>query len=107
MSDSTKPFGTAIKRLPNLRLVDPKPDWDLEKRNSRVLKTLKVSFERFTRWSRLLEATQLNNIQIRVGLALVADGGARTVPGIDPRFRRERNEMSAQSLQQGRAGAAW
>jgi len=36
--------GTAIKRLPNLRLVDKKADWDLEKRNSRVLKTLKVQF---------------------------------------------------------------
>jgi hypothetical protein len=36
--------GTAIKRLPNLRLADPKPDWDLEKRNSRVLKTLRVQF---------------------------------------------------------------
>jgi cytochrome P450 len=37
-------IGTAIKRLPNLRLVDPKADWDVEKRNSRVLKTLKVRF---------------------------------------------------------------
>ena len=36
--------GTAIKRLPGLRLVDQKADWDLEKRNSRVLKTLKVQF---------------------------------------------------------------
>jgi cytochrome P450 len=36
--------GTAVKRLPNLRLIDAKPDWDLEKRNSRVLKSLKVRF---------------------------------------------------------------
>ena len=36
--------GTAIKRLPNLRLVDPQPDWDLGKRNSRVLKSLRVKF---------------------------------------------------------------
>jgi cytochrome P450 len=36
--------GTLIKRLPNLRLVDPKPDWDIEKRNSRVLKSLLVRF---------------------------------------------------------------
>jgi cytochrome P450 len=37
-------IGTLIKRLPNLRLVDPKPDWDIEKRNSRVLKSLLVRF---------------------------------------------------------------
>ena len=37
-------IGTAIKRLPNLRLADPKPDWDLEKRNSRVLRSLNVHF---------------------------------------------------------------
>jgi cytochrome P450 len=36
--------GTAIKRLPHLRLVDQNADWDLEKRNSRVLKTLPVQF---------------------------------------------------------------
>lgn len=35
---------TAIKRLPNLRLADEKPDWNLEKRNSRVLNTLNVQF---------------------------------------------------------------
>ena len=34
--------GTLIKRLPNLRLVDLKPDWDIQKRNSRVLKSLRV-----------------------------------------------------------------
>jgi cytochrome P450 len=37
-------IGTAIKRLPNLRLVDPKADWDTGKRNSRVLRSLKVRF---------------------------------------------------------------
>ena len=36
--------GTIFRRLPNLRLVDKKPDWDLEKRNSRTLKTLRVEF---------------------------------------------------------------
>ena len=36
--------GTAIRRLPNLRLANPRADWDLEKRNTRSLKTLKVLF---------------------------------------------------------------
>ncbi|NBQ56231.1 MAG: cytochrome P450 [Verrucomicrobia bacterium] len=36
--------GTLIQRFPNLRLVDPKPDWDSEKRNSRVLNKLAVKF---------------------------------------------------------------
>jgi cytochrome P450 len=36
--------GTTLKRLPNLRLVSKKPDWDTDKRNSRSLKTLKVQF---------------------------------------------------------------
>ena len=36
--------GAAIKRLPNLRLVGQKADWDLEKRNSRMQKTLNVVF---------------------------------------------------------------
>jgi cytochrome P450 len=36
--------GTLIKRCPNLRLVNPKPDWDIQKRNSRVLKSLPVRF---------------------------------------------------------------
>jgi cytochrome P450 len=36
--------GTLIKRLPNLRLVDPKPDWDTNQRNSRVLRKLPVTF---------------------------------------------------------------
>jgi len=35
---------TAVKRLPNLRLVDAKADWDLGKRNSRVLRSLRVRF---------------------------------------------------------------
>lgn len=34
--------GTALRRMPTMRLVDSAPDWDIEKRNSRVLKTLKV-----------------------------------------------------------------
>jgi cytochrome P450 len=34
--------GTAMKRFPNLRLVDDKPDWDVSKRNSRVLRSLQV-----------------------------------------------------------------
>jgi cytochrome P450 len=37
-------IGTVIKRLPNLRMVDPKADWDTGKRNSRVLRSLKVRF---------------------------------------------------------------
>lgn len=36
--------GTILKRLPNLRLADNSADWDLEKRNSRVQRTLKVQF---------------------------------------------------------------
>ena len=34
--------GTVIKRLPNLHLAHDKPDWDVGKRNSRVLKSLLV-----------------------------------------------------------------
>jgi cytochrome P450 len=34
--------GTTIRRFPNLRLIDDKPDWDAEKRNSRVLLSLRV-----------------------------------------------------------------
>jgi cytochrome P450 len=34
--------GTALKRFPNLRLVDERPDWDVSKRNSRVLRSLSV-----------------------------------------------------------------
>src|SRR5579862_586769 len=34
--------GSAMRRFPNLRLVDDKPDWDVSKRNSRVLRSLEV-----------------------------------------------------------------
>jgi len=37
-------IGTVIRRLPNLRLLDLSADWDLEKRNSRVLNSLRVLF---------------------------------------------------------------
>ena len=37
-------FRTVMDRLPNLRLVDDKPDWDLQKPNSRMLRTLPVLF---------------------------------------------------------------
>jgi len=37
-------IGTLIKRLPKLRLVNPEADWDIQKRNSRVLKTLHLEF---------------------------------------------------------------
>lgn len=37
-------IGTAIKRLPNLRLVTREPDWDLGKRTSRMLRSLQVRF---------------------------------------------------------------
>jgi cytochrome P450 len=36
--------GTLVQRFPSLRLVDAKPDWDSEKRNSRVLNKLPVKF---------------------------------------------------------------
>jgi cytochrome P450 len=41
-AESTIAVGTALKRFPNLRLVDDKPDWDVSKRNSRVLRSLPV-----------------------------------------------------------------
>jgi cytochrome P450 len=41
-AESTIAVGTALKRFPNLRLLDEKPDWDVSRRNSRVLKTLPV-----------------------------------------------------------------
>jgi cytochrome P450 len=41
-TESTIAVGSALKRFPNLRLVDEKPGWDVSKRNSRVLKTLPV-----------------------------------------------------------------
>ena len=37
-------FKTVIDRLPNIRLVDKDPTWDLTKPNSRMLKTLLISF---------------------------------------------------------------
>ena len=37
-------FRTLMDRLPKLRLVDDKPDWDLQKQNSRMLRTLPVLF---------------------------------------------------------------
>jgi cytochrome P450 len=36
--------GTALKRFPNLCLIDDKPDWDLGKRTSRMLRKLPVRF---------------------------------------------------------------
>ena len=37
-------FSTVIERLPNIRLVEENPNWDLQKPNSRMLKTLPVVF---------------------------------------------------------------
>lgn len=37
-------FSTVTERLPDIRLVDEKPNWDLQKPNSRMLKTLPVRF---------------------------------------------------------------
>ncbi len=37
-------IGTALWRFPNLTLVDDKPDWDLSKRTSRMLRKLPVRF---------------------------------------------------------------
>jgi cytochrome P450 len=37
-------FSTLIQRLPNIRMVEEKPNWDLQKPNSRMLKTLPVLF---------------------------------------------------------------
>jgi cytochrome P450 len=37
-------FSTVIERLPNIRLVEATPNWDLQKPNSRMLKTLPVLF---------------------------------------------------------------
>ena len=36
--------GTVLKRLPCLHLLEEKPDWELGKRNSRVLRSLRVAF---------------------------------------------------------------
>jgi hypothetical protein len=35
-------FSTVMERLPRIRLAEDKPDWDLQKPNSRMLKTLPV-----------------------------------------------------------------
>jgi len=37
-------FGAILDRLPGIRLVDDAPDWDVSKRNVRVLSTLPVAF---------------------------------------------------------------
>ena len=37
-------FRLILDRLPKIRLLDAAPDWDLHKRNSRMLKTLRVIF---------------------------------------------------------------
>jgi cytochrome P450 len=37
-------FLTVLERLPGLRLVEDKPNWDIEKANSRMLKSLPVLF---------------------------------------------------------------
>jgi hypothetical protein len=37
-------FSSVIARLPNLELVDEKPNWDVSKPNARMLKTLRVQF---------------------------------------------------------------
>jgi cytochrome P450 len=37
-------FRLLLERMPNLQLMDEKPDWDIHKRNSRMLKTLRVAF---------------------------------------------------------------
>jgi hypothetical protein len=37
-------FQTLMQRCPNIGLVQDSPDWDLQKRNSRMLKTLPVQF---------------------------------------------------------------
>lgn len=36
-------IGSMLRRFPNLRLLDPQPDWDTGKRNSRVLRSLRVA----------------------------------------------------------------
>jgi cytochrome P450 len=37
-------FGTVIDRLPDIRLTELTPDWDVTKPNSRVLRSLPVAF---------------------------------------------------------------
>ena len=43
-TEASVAIGTAIRRLPNLSLVDEKPDWDIGKRTSRMLRKLPVRF---------------------------------------------------------------
>jgi cytochrome P450 len=43
-SEAQVVFQTIMQRLPAIRLVDEKPDWDVHKANSRMLKTLPVVF---------------------------------------------------------------
>ena len=38
-------FSTLLARLPGIRLVEERPNWDLSKPNSRMLKTLSVRFD--------------------------------------------------------------
>ena len=42
-SEGNVVFSTLVKRLPEIQLVDAKPDWDIYKPNSRMLKTLPVT----------------------------------------------------------------
>ena len=37
-------ISTLMRRLPHLRLVSDTPDWDVDRRNGRVLKTLQVAW---------------------------------------------------------------
>ena len=37
-------FRSVLERMPDLRLVDREPDWDIRKANSRVLNSLPVAF---------------------------------------------------------------
>jgi pimeloyl-[acyl-carrier protein] synthase len=37
-------FSALLARVPGIRLVNPEPDWDIGKRNSRLLRTLPVLF---------------------------------------------------------------
>jgi cytochrome P450 len=43
-AEATIAIGSVLQRFPNLELIDATPDWDLTKRNSRVLNSLRVSF---------------------------------------------------------------
>lgn len=37
-------FGSMLERFPNMRLIDDRPQWNTTKRNSRVLKSLRLKF---------------------------------------------------------------